>query len=135
MMESIANFKAKALGFSGYQDYLKNSFYWHNFKKRFLTDTCAGCLGRRYKGPCKWMEMHHLTYDRLGNELPEDCATLCTFCHEQATRAEWNDECPLEDTVLFLRKKHLGFQFQMAFNFDDQCNQPDRMPDELKKAA
>ena len=93
-MPSIANDKAKQLGFVGYQDYLKNSFYWHNFKKEYLKEVCAGCHGRRYKGPVKWMEMHHLTYDRLGSEQPEDCVTLCTFCHEQASQLVWSGECP-----------------------------------------
>jgi 5-methylcytosine-specific restriction endonuclease McrA len=28
------------------------------------------------------LEVHHRTYERLGNELPEDLSTLCHECHD-----------------------------------------------------
>jgi len=34
---------------------------------------------------CNWnnrLEVHHRTYDRLGNEAPEDLTVLCRECHE-----------------------------------------------------
>jgi 5-methylcytosine-specific restriction endonuclease McrA len=27
------------------------------------------------------LQVHHLTYERLGNELPEDLVCLCRDCH------------------------------------------------------
>ncbi|MGH2369964.1 MAG: hypothetical protein ACRDI2_17430 [Chloroflexota bacterium] len=32
-------------------------------------------------------EVHHLTYERLGDELPEDLAALCAPCHRGAHKA------------------------------------------------
>jgi hypothetical protein len=133
---SVANEKAMELGFHGYLDYLNNSFYWFNLKRQVLKDVCAGCNGRRYTKNIKWMELHHLTYDRLGAELPEDVCTLCSWCHTQVSNMVWKGECEVEDTLWILRKKHLGIATQMAFNFDsDRCNQPDSVFTSLKKAA
>jgi hypothetical protein len=135
-MLSIANCKAQALGYASYSDYLENSFYWHNYKKERLKNICAGCLGYRYKGGLKWLEMHHLTYERLGAELPEDCVTLCTFCHKQASEMVWRGECNVEDTLWILRKLHLVVETQMSFNFEpSQPDKPDSVFTELKKAA
>jgi hypothetical protein len=36
------------------------------------------------------LEAHHRTYDRLGNERPEDITVLCHSCHElYSKRAAW----------------------------------------------
>ena len=35
-------------------------------------------------GPSARLEVHHLTYDRLGNELPSDLSVLCPRCHQEA---------------------------------------------------
>ena len=32
------------------------------------------------------LELHHLTYERLGNELDEDLVLLCERCHRRADR-------------------------------------------------
>lgn len=32
-----------------------------------------------------WLEVHHLTYDRLWCERDEDLIALCCYCHEQVT--------------------------------------------------
>lgn len=29
-----------------------------------------------------WLSIHHTTYERVGNELPEDLAALCYDCHK-----------------------------------------------------
>jgi 5-methylcytosine-specific restriction endonuclease McrA len=29
------------------------------------------------------LQVHHVTYERLGNELPEDLACLCRDCHRK----------------------------------------------------
>jgi 5-methylcytosine-specific restriction endonuclease McrA len=36
---------------------------------------CADC-GKQRK-----LDVHHVTYDRLGNERPEDLVALCRACH------------------------------------------------------
>jgi 5-methylcytosine-specific restriction endonuclease McrA len=35
------------------------------------------------------LEVHHKTYERLGNELPEDLACLCWGCHRGLHRADY----------------------------------------------
>ena len=39
---------------------------------------CQGCLHR------KAVDVHHLTYDRLGDELAFDLISLCRQCHDKA---------------------------------------------------
>lgn len=53
----------------------------------------------RANGNCEWcgckcdtLQVHHLTYERFGNELPKDLVALCPPCHEKADakrRAAW----------------------------------------------
>jgi hypothetical protein len=44
---------------------------------------------RRAKGVCercgRWpiVNVHHLTYQRLGNEMPGDLLGVCLVCHEE----------------------------------------------------
>jgi hypothetical protein len=35
-----------------------------------------------------WLEVHHLTYDRLGSEIDDDLVALCCYCHEEVTERE-----------------------------------------------
>jgi 5-methylcytosine-specific restriction endonuclease McrA len=39
---------------------------------------CQGCLTRKAD------HVHHLTYDRLGNELAFDLISVCWICHDKA---------------------------------------------------
>ena len=32
-----------------------------------------------------WLEVHHLTYERVGNERDDDLVALCCYCHEEVT--------------------------------------------------
>ena len=43
---------------------------------------CAGECGQVYGD----LQLHHLTYERLGQELPEDVVGLCVECHRKADR-------------------------------------------------
>jgi 5-methylcytosine-specific restriction endonuclease McrA len=37
------------------------------------------------------LQVHHITYDRLGHELPEDVMVLCDGCHDKEHRRQaWN---------------------------------------------
>ena len=44
---------------------------------RYKCDRC-GKHGRRGGAG---LQVHHLSYDRLGSELPEDLEVLCDYCH------------------------------------------------------
>lgn len=63
-----------------YQEYLR-SYKWKKFRQLALEHAhhkCSKC-GTTYK-----LEVHHLTYDRLGHEKLHDVAVLCMVCHERA---------------------------------------------------
>lgn len=70
------------LGFrsrTAYDDYLLGP-HWVAFRKRVLEGrpNCESC------GAVKSLQVHHLNYDRLGDERLEDVAVLCLDCHERA---------------------------------------------------
>lgn len=35
-----------------------------------------------------WLEVHHLTYLRVGREKDDDLAALCVYCHDEATERQ-----------------------------------------------
>jgi 5-methylcytosine-specific restriction endonuclease McrA len=64
-----------------YRRYLKSD-KWLNLKKQvFERDKhrCQTCHA------IKQLEVHHVTYDRLGNENLDDLIMLCKLCHEAIT--------------------------------------------------
>lgn len=62
-----------------YEDYI-NSFDWHLKRSQALSRADQKC-GRC--GSTEGLEVHHLTYERLGNEEPEDLLVVCRSCHEK----------------------------------------------------
>lgn len=48
-------------------------------KRRQILEIDGNCCRRC--GSSERLEVHHLTYRRLGAELPEDLITLCHRCH------------------------------------------------------
>jgi hypothetical protein len=64
---------------------------WRNISsamKKYTKFTCQGC---NCTFPAEELEVHHLTYERLGCERPSDLRVLCrTKCHPIAdtTRAQ-----------------------------------------------
>lgn len=59
------------------QEYLK-SVEWYKLKQLKLkeTDCCVVC------GSSQNLELHHITYQRLGNEILTDLAIVCRSCHQ-----------------------------------------------------
>jgi len=60
-----------------YKDYLKTP-EWQEKRHDALISaggTCQRC------GKYKDLQVHHLTYERRGEELPEDLMVLCQDCH------------------------------------------------------
>ena len=83
-----------------YDEYLKSA-EWKLIKKLKLKQTdyvCQGCLERG-----RVLEVHHLTYDRIGMELLTDLAVYCTECHNKAhgkvEPSEWNKYLNSETSV------------------------------------
>ena len=51
-----------------------------------------GCCENPKCGQATWaLEVHHLTYDRLGHERDEDLQALCPACHKKADRKRAED--------------------------------------------
>ena len=67
-----------------YEDYLRSPAWRHKRERRLKLDgyTCQQCgkTSMDYR-----LEVHHLTYERLGHERMEDLLTLCILCHPVAT--------------------------------------------------
>lgn len=75
-----------------WKDYMKTR-HWYHFRKTFDTDDaiCAICgkkkwefykkTGLRKKKPTCQFQTHHLNYDALGEETPDDVLYLCKTCH------------------------------------------------------
>jgi 5-methylcytosine-specific restriction endonuclease McrA len=63
-----------------YSQYL-NSFHWRDLrdaKLHSVNDRCEKCHRRSN------LQVHHLTYERLGHERLTDLQVLCESCHEKA---------------------------------------------------
>ena len=62
---------------------------WAEFRKyalRFHGERCNHCLRRKSQlGRDEWLEIDHLTYIRVGQELLEDVQVLCNTCHRRKT--------------------------------------------------
>jgi 5-methylcytosine-specific restriction endonuclease McrA len=50
---------------------------------------CAKCRRKERKlEPFEWLEIDHLTYERVGRELVTDVQVLCNTCHRKKTRQD-----------------------------------------------
>lgn len=63
-----------------YIDYLQSPEWDKKRKQRLHLDgyTCQGCGAKN-----KPLDVHHLTYDRFGNEWLDDLESLCRQCHDK----------------------------------------------------
>ena len=61
-----------------YRGYLKTDA-WKSFRNGLIAE--RGCC--EYCGTTDYLEIHHLAYDRLCNEAPEDVMVLCSDCHRE----------------------------------------------------
>jgi hypothetical protein len=74
-----------------YDEYM-HSRQWRNKARVALAasgEKCKRCGCSKYT---RKLEVHHLTYERFKNELPEDLEVLCTRCHEKADVERGYDE-------------------------------------------
>ncbi len=61
-----------------YDEYLKTE-HWQYTRRKVLADRGHQCEKCRKRGG--ELNVHHLTYERLGEEMPEDLQVLCRECH------------------------------------------------------
>ena len=61
-----------------YKEYIKSTAWYQKRLARLKKDkyTCQKC------GDTEFLEVHHLTYDNLGDEPMEDLVCLCRDCHQ-----------------------------------------------------
>lgn len=63
-----------------YREVYLKSAHWKSFRKIALAShgrMCAKCCS------FKRLQVHHLTYERLGRELISDVQVLCFDCHKK----------------------------------------------------
>jgi len=67
-----------ALGSMPYEEYLQTA-RWKALAMRVKADRgrCESCGSTRY------LQVHHVTYERLGRERYEDLQVLCRTCHHE----------------------------------------------------
>lgn len=71
--------RVRELGFSDYDEYI-HSVRWYETRRRYRASNrpqdCQLC------GSTKQIALHHLTYERVGNERLDDLLPLCNDCHQ-----------------------------------------------------
>lgn len=67
---------AKQAGFATYGDYLR-SRHWRSLKASYRANRLWVCVC----GAKDDLELHHLSYDNLGDETLDELSPLCTPCH------------------------------------------------------
>jgi len=73
-MSDYMNYLARRVGYATYDKYLHGE-HWMLFSEGMRKKSCECC--RRTEN----LQIHHITYDRLGEELPFDVVTVCGTCH------------------------------------------------------
>jgi hypothetical protein len=61
-----------------YADYLRTD-HWRETRERALMR--AGHQCKRCEATDRRLDVHHLSYERLGRELESDLTVLCSICH------------------------------------------------------
>jgi hypothetical protein len=79
-----AQVERRAMGQRAYLDYLDSPEWWAKRKRalaraNYCCERC-GLWAERFEIRQR-LETHHLTYDRLGHEQPDDLEVLCSACH------------------------------------------------------
>ena len=105
--------KARAIGYQSYDHYLKSSLYWHAFRQRRIGNICSCCYEARPYN----LVLHHVSYQRLGEERPSDVVTLCRWCHEKVHQMIHDGDANFADAHVSLRVRFLESGRQMALTF------------------
>lgn len=80
-IESKSKNKTALLNKMPYDEFLQTK-YWKKFAKERLHE--AGCKCSKCGRNDITLQVHHLTYERRGHELPSDVIVLCKACHLEA---------------------------------------------------
>lgn len=69
-----------------YEGYMQSNRWWARRKSKLIAAnwTCQRCGYNQLTAPVEIpLDVHHLTYGRLGDELDSDLIVLCRPCHEK----------------------------------------------------
>lgn len=77
-----------ALDIGKYHQYLKSE-HWKKVKTTTYTHRLYRCI---FCGTRKGLQIHHITYENIGNEKPYDLVYLCNECHKRASFAPHKTE-------------------------------------------
>jgi 5-methylcytosine-specific restriction endonuclease McrA len=72
---------------SFYKEYLASP-HWETTRQAAIERAHGECALCGYRYSAK-LEVHHRTYVRIGEELPEDLVVLCDECHDNYERGKW----------------------------------------------
>jgi 5-methylcytosine-specific restriction endonuclease McrA len=106
--------KLRRLGFNSYGAYLQSS-HWRKYRDRYVASglplCCTACGSSKY-------QLHHVTYDCLGDERLSDVIPLCRECHERVHEHAKLHHMPLERTDLILKRIFAWSDAEMKRRFD-----------------
>jgi 5-methylcytosine-specific restriction endonuclease McrA len=66
-----------------YEKYLRSS-RWKKFRLEIMEYRAFRCQDCLVMGSKYTLQVHHLHYDTLGKEMPDDVLVLCYSCHKKA---------------------------------------------------
>lgn len=96
-MSNYMNQLAQEVGFPSYETYLESQ-HWKHFSSKVRSKKCFCC------GSSNKLQIHHITYERLGEELPQDVITICHNCHWSVHKAVQDGIVPLDSAHFFVKK-------------------------------
>jgi HNH endonuclease len=114
-MSSQLDYLVSRIGYSGYNEYLRSE-HWKVFNEGCKKKTCFRC------GRTNDLHLHHITYERIGEELPKDVVTLCSSCHVEVhdkVKAGYN----LKTAHLISKKKKKSKRWVHAFDLRNRAKQ------------
>ena len=74
-MSGYLDYLSNKAGYKSYSEYLKGE-HWTIFSGGMRKKFCFCCEDKENR-----LQVHHITYERLGQELPNDVITVCDSCH------------------------------------------------------
>lgn len=87
--------------FDSYDDYLRSD-HWKMFKSAFKGESPYKCVSCESE---ESLDVHHLTYENIGNESFDDVAYLCRTCHKVVHRVMTRNHRYKIDAFITKRKE------------------------------
>lgn len=93
--------RLRALGYASYRAYLISP-HWRSVRALYwASDLPQQCIC----GETEALQLHHLTYDRIGGEALTDLVPLCATCHADIHVLERRGEIGLDFAGLYSRQR------------------------------